>query len=903
MASRIAAASAALAAAFALAAAPAAAAPAPGGYGQDSSGGFRDVLPPGTNGLANGVDLARFFGGGQRPPHNDDQMPLYRDLLYASPGLSAANLPKYFKESAFGVPAGRVERTYSPRDDVTIRRDDFGVPHVYGSTRAGAMFGLGYVTGEDRLFFIDVLRHVGRSQLATFAGGTPSNVELDRDLWQTAPYTEADLQRQVDQTRPGFEKEADQVREDSRNYVAGLNRYIAEARLNPLKMPGEYAAIEQPQGPADWKATDSVAVATLVGAIFGAGGGAELPSAIALERARARFGRKAGTRAWRDFRSANDPEAPTTVHRRAFTYEPRPRRPKGVALPDPGSLKDYVNLDASTTNTKVAARAKLAFPSAMSNALLVSARRSASGHPLAVFGPQTAYFAPQILMEQDVHAPGIDARGVAFPGTNLYVALGHGRDYAWSATSAGQDLTDTYAVPLCNPDGSKPTIDSTHYLFRGRCLEIEVLTRTDSWVPNAADQTPAGSETFTAKRTAMGVVTARATVRGTPVVYTKLRSTYMHEPDSGLGLSLFNSPGAIRGPRDFQRAASLIGYTFNWFYVDSKHTAYLNSGSNPMRPRTVDPDLPVMGERRFEWRGWDQAANTIPIPPVKSRARAIDQDWMTSWNNKQAKRIRAADGNWGYGSVYRSQPLDDRIRRGLRGGRKLTLPQLVDAMEDAATVDLRGDRVLPWALRVLGRQKDPALRDAIAKLRAWRASGSHRIDRDRDGAYEQAEAVRLMDAWWPLWLHAQFEPVLGAELFKQIEGMNLLVNAPNNSGQHLGSAWQGGWNGYAQKDLRAVLGRRVRGRYSRVYCGGGKRSRCRKALAASLKAALPIAADASSKLYSGDPVCKPAGQDGSQACWDSIYFRPLGAITQPTIPWQNRPTYQQAVEIPRAVPR
>src|SRR5207253_672062 len=77
----------------------------------------------------------------------------------------------------------------------------------------------------------------------------------------------------------------------------------------------------------------------------------------------------------------------------------------------------------------------------------------------------------------------------------------------------------------------------------------------------------------------------------------------------------------------------------------------------------------------------------------------------------------------------------------------------------------------------------------------------------------------IMDAWWPRWLRAEFQPALGKHLFAAIDGMNELVNAPNNSGQHLGSAWQAGWYGYAQKDLRTLLGRHVRGRYSRVYCG------------------------------------------------------------------------------------
>ncbi len=41
-------------------------------------------------------------------------------------------------------------------------------------------------------------------------------------------------------------------------------------------------------------------------------------------------------------------------------------------------------------------------------------------------GPQTGYFAPQLLVEQSLSGPGIQARGVAFAGTNLFVQLGRG---------------------------------------------------------------------------------------------------------------------------------------------------------------------------------------------------------------------------------------------------------------------------------------------------------------------------------------------------------------------------------------------------------------------------------------------------------------------------------------------
>ena len=88
-----------------------------------------------------------------------------------------------------------------------------------------------------------------------------------------------------------------QLQEDVTNYVAGINAYINEARINPLKMPSEYAAIGKP-GPADWKVTDVIATASLIGGIFGKGGGRELDSALLLQQAQKRFGKRGGKRVW-----------------------------------------------------------------------------------------------------------------------------------------------------------------------------------------------------------------------------------------------------------------------------------------------------------------------------------------------------------------------------------------------------------------------------------------------------------------------------------------------------------------------------------------------------------------------------------------------------------------------------
>jgi hypothetical protein len=441
-----------------------------------------------------------------------------------------------------------------------------------------------------------------------------------------------------------------------------------------------------------------------------------------------------------------------------------------------------------------------------------------------------------------------------------------------------------------------------HYRFRGECTPIEVLEKTNAWTPSPADDTAAGSETLHAERTKLGLVTARATVRGRPVVYTKLRSTYFHEADSALGFVELNDPTKIRGPRDFQRAAAKIGFTFNWFYADHSHIAYFNSGNNPVRAPRTSSHFPVSSA--FAWRGWNPDLWSARYTPSGSHPQVIDQAFIANWNNKQARGYRAADDNFGYGSIYRSQSLSDRIRRGTRGAAKLSLVELIDAMEGAGTVDLRATKVLPFALRVLGRPRDPQLRGAVRTLRAWVRAGGHRLDRNRDGTYERAAAISILDRWWPRWLKAQFRPALGGPTYARLKGLIRQDDDPNLDGAHHGSAYQTGWYHYAQKDLRRLLGRRVRRPLSRVYCGGtarrqGNLRRCRAKLRSTLKRSLAL----DTEVFYKDEVCEQYGMPSSQWCFDAVRHSPVGAINQPLIHWINRPTFQQVVEVQKAAPR
>jgi Penicillin amidase len=562
--------------------------------------------------------------------------------------------------------------------------------------------------------------------------------------------------------------------------------------------------------------------------------------------------------------------------------EPEPILVDTTAAPRPGRGDSFV--------------ADMAALEMSSNALLVSADESASGTPLAVMGPQVGYFNPSALMEQDIHAPAsaegpaIDARGVAFAGANLYVQLGRGQDYSWSATSAGQDITDTFALELCDPEGGTVTLQSDHYLYDGECLPFEEVERTNSWTPSLADPTPAGTETIRALRTELGLVTHRAMVDEVPTAYTQLRATYFHEADSATGFADFNSPDRVASSADFRQAANKIDYTFNWFYADNQDIAYFNSGANPVRAENTDPNLPIMGAPEFAWEGYDPEDLTFDRAPFAEHAQVENQDYLTNWNNKQAPGFRASDDSYSYGSVHRSEPLDDRILEEIEGPGLMTRAELVDAAEDAATVDLRGDKVLVYALRVIRggpALKNKKVRRAAKALAQWERAGAHRRDPDGNGVYARSRAIRLMDAWWPRLVTAQFRGPLGADLYESVESMMGIDNRPGASG----SAYGSGWYGYVEKDLRSVLGLSVEGAFSREYCGGGSLAECRRLLRRSFARAVKNSAP--EDVYPGEDC--PEGN--LQWCNDAIRHTEFGVIRQPRIHWQNRPTFQQVVEV------
>ncbi|QJS12803.1 penicillin acylase family protein [Streptomyces argyrophyllae] len=863
-----------------------------------------DILPPGENGNATLAQILLNQAFGTQPAHAEDQLGPYANLATGYKSLTDTTVNTFFNDASFGVPADQVASTEKPagRGDVTIVRDKkTGVPHITGTTRYGTEFGAGYAAAQDRLWLMDVFRHVGRGQLTSFAGGAPANQGLEQQFYRNAPYTEADLQAQIDNAVAKNGARGQQALADVKAYLDGINAYI-DASDSGRYFPGEYVltghkdSITNAGTIEHFKVTDLVALASVIGSLFGSGGGGEVDNAVSLLAAQAKYGVEEGTRVWESFRERNDPEAVLTLHDgQSFPYGAKPADARGEALPDAGSVtREPLVYDrtgsastAAATGTSASA-AKTVLGSArrgMSNALVVSGKYTASGHPIAVFGPQTGYFAPQLLMLQEIQGPGISARGASFAGLSMYVELGRGQDYSWSATTSGQDIIDTYAVELCQ--------DDYHYLYHGTCTAMEKIEQKNAWKPTTADGTAAGSYTMRAWRTAYGPVEYRATVGGKKVAYTALRSSYLHEADSIIGFQMLNDPDYVKGPQDFQSAAQHINFTFNWFYADSQHTAYYNSGDNPVRASGVDSEFPVWAQPAYEWRNWDPATNTADYTPPSAHPNSVDQDYYVSWNNKQAEEYTAAP--WGEGSVHRGNLLDDRVKKLVAAG-GVTRAKLVQAMADAGLADLRAEDVLPKLLKVVTSSPvtDSTAAAAVSKLQAWVTAGAKRTETSAGSRkYADADAIRVLDAWWPLLVKAEFEPGLGSDLYTAVTANLPVDEAPSAghgpTGSHAGSSFQYGWWSYVDKDIRAVLGEPVRGGLARTYCGGGSLTACRDTLISTLKQAAGLTA---AQVYPGDDQCSA----GDQWCADSIVQRTLGGIKHGRISWQNRPTFQQVVE-------
>ncbi|MET0554773.1 MAG: penicillin acylase family protein [Vicinamibacteria bacterium] len=267
--------------------------------------------------------------------------------------------------------------------DVTVRRDAYGVPHIRASSVPDLMRAQGYVTAQDRLWQMDVLRRRALGELAEAFG--EGLLPADREM-RTLGLNRA--AREAERLLPPDVAEAMDA------YAAGVDAYI---QAHPL--PLEFRLLRY--RPRPWTRVDTLAVGKLLARDLAGGWEQEVYRALYSDR------------------------LPADVQ--AVLYPTR--------FPDDRILFGHDGPAPPGAGEETARG---------SNNWVVSGAHTASGKPLLANDPHLGLGVPSIWAAVHLQAPDFDVAGVTLPGAPG-VVIGRNRHIAWGCTNVHDDAVDLYA--------------------------------------------------------------------------------------------------------------------------------------------------------------------------------------------------------------------------------------------------------------------------------------------------------------------------------------------------------------------------------------------------------------------------------------------------------------------------
>lgn len=733
----------------------------------------------------------------------------------------------------------------------SVLHDAYGVPHIFALDEDALNFTNGYVEAQDRLFELEVLRHAGRGTLSEILGS--SYLEMDvatrRDF-----YTDAERQAQFDALPLADQRSLSQ-------FAAGVNRYICEARLDPSKLPSEYAALGFL--PDDWAVTDSVAVADYEMGAFGAFGGDEVRNAAFFFDVASRVKKGKAKKIFTDHFPLFDPQSPTTIPQAEQTFDdPLAHTTKRFASKQMKLLERFLpsvyraaGLAVSEAQVRSDAEERLGIKVGTghhaSNAILVSGAKTDTGHPILLGGPQVGYAIPSFFFEVGYHLPTKGAVGV-LPPAGPSIVIGRTENFAYTITSGISDQIDTY-LEVLNPANPR------QYLFDGAYVPMDCRTETftvQEPPPPAGSGGVPTTEQRELCRTVHGPVFFLDEAGGAAFSHkSSLRDRELSSAANWLRMAFASDL------TEFKALVDGIDASFNYHFADNSGTiAYFHAGRRPLRPKGTDPRFPLPGTGEYEWTGF-LAKSAMPgiVNP--------QQGWLAQWNNNPVRGWSSQDIRENWGTEHRVQALQDGLVRELAADGSLSIDDVNLVMYEAAKkdeyawgrgpVDGRPGLPGPYLFLAAAAMALPATvadrADLIAGsdlIRAWveatttvpmTAVKTHAtvsrtvhhaplIDSDGDGYYEHAGAA-LYERWREILQHRLFDDELGT--FVSALGYEPAPGA--NTGDH------GGGDTQDSVLLHVLTGRTFQGKRIYRYCddlGTKVRESCDQQMIASLREAM-----------------------------------------------------------------
>jgi penicillin G amidase len=308
---------------------------------------------------------------------------------------------------------------------VTVTRDEHGVPTIAAATLEDLFFAQGYVTAQDRLWQMDILRRFAAGDLAEIIG--PDVIAHDR-------------QQRIFGLRVAARKAIEVASSEDRRYFAayakGVNAYLESHRT---RLPLEFRILRY--SPRPWMPEDSMLVAVQMVEDLSA----SPRTALTREKILARLG----------------PELTADLYVNSSWHDHPP-----TMLP-PGSAQGTGDGGESPVTESFARGRSASFPVATalldsppvigSNNWVVSGAHTVSGKPLLSDDMHLGHQMPNLWYEAHLRSGNFDVAGVTLPGLP-YVIVGHNQRIAWGCTNIGPTVEDAY-VETFNAAGQYQTAE------------------------------------------------------------------------------------------------------------------------------------------------------------------------------------------------------------------------------------------------------------------------------------------------------------------------------------------------------------------------------------------------------------------------------------------------------------
>jgi penicillin amidase len=308
---------------------------------------------------------------------------------------------------------------------VSVNRDSHGVPTIEAASLDDLFFAQGYITAQDRLFQMDLMRRAAAGELSEIVG----DVAVKHDRQQRILGIRATAEKGLLAATP-------EDRQQFGAYARGVNAYIDG---HPDRLPLEFRVLHY--SPRPWTEKDSLMIAYQMVETLSTN-----PTfALTREQVLTKLGPELTAdlyvnTSWRD----HPPTAATpALDASPPSQLPAPRR----------SITSY----SSSPPTVLSA---LLFPwlepflreqpvALGSNNWVVSGAHTVTGKPLLSNDMHLGHQMPNLWYEAHLHAGDFDVAGVTLPGYP-FVIVGHNRRVAWGCTNVGPAIEDAFVETFNN---------------------------------------------------------------------------------------------------------------------------------------------------------------------------------------------------------------------------------------------------------------------------------------------------------------------------------------------------------------------------------------------------------------------------------------------------------------------